>query len=467
MIQPNQRSQRRGAVLLLVLVMVPMLALGAYTLAYWTRLEAQAANYAVEQAQTRWLAESGIAYTQSLLSETTVFEPTQMDLLYNDPVQFSAQSVFTDAAGRQGFFTIIAPPRNANEGSIRFGLSNECGRFPLHNRNLTMQSEALLRLPGMTAEIADSLLDWLDADDNPRQSGAESSYYLTLDPPYRPRNGPPASIGELLFVKGMTPTLLYGEDTNLDGILNANEDDGDSSWPPDNADGVLDPGLYAFFTVYSAAANTNPAGEKKLNLNDQDVATVTAKLTELFDQATAAFILAYRNEKKTIKAVTELINAEARVGQMPLRSPWREENAGDYLDKALSELSTADTETLPGRIDLTAAPPEVIALLPDLPEEVVSALASAAAQRDGTDTSAAWLLVDKLVTLDQFRGLEPLLTGSTRVFRLQVVGFYEQGGPMARIEAVINAGLSPPAILFWRDLTALGNNYDRSQLMGN
>lgn len=59
-------------------------------------------------------------------------------------------------------------------------------------------------------EIVDALVDWLDADDQESDFGAESSYYHSLDPPYDCRNGPVAAIEELLLVKGITPQLLFG-----------------------------------------------------------------------------------------------------------------------------------------------------------------------------------------------------------------------------------------------------------------
>ena len=76
----------------------------------------------------------------------------------------------------------------------------------------------LMGLPGMTDDVADAILDWIDADDNPRPNGAESQYYLGLPLPYVPRNGPPVTIDELLLVRGVTPELLYGLDAAKMGL---------------------------------------------------------------------------------------------------------------------------------------------------------------------------------------------------------------------------------------------------------
>lgn len=60
-------------------------------------------------------------------------------------------------------------------------------------------------------EIVDSLIDWLDPDDEESEFGAESGYYRSLATPHGCRNGPVRDIDELLQVKGVTPRLLYGE----------------------------------------------------------------------------------------------------------------------------------------------------------------------------------------------------------------------------------------------------------------
>jgi hypothetical protein len=81
--------------------------------------------------------------------------------------------------------------------------------------------------------------------------GAEDETYGRLTMPYKTKNAPFESVEELRLVAGMTRDILYGEDANLNGILDANENDADSSAPYDNRDSRLDPGLMEYFTVYS------------------------------------------------------------------------------------------------------------------------------------------------------------------------------------------------------------------------
>ena len=86
-----------------------------------------------------------------------------------------------------------------------------------------------MSLPGMTDEVADAILDWIDPDDTPRQFGAEAETYRTLGVPYSPRNGVPQCLEELLLVRGVTRDLLFGADANLNRQIDPEEGRGADS----------------------------------------------------------------------------------------------------------------------------------------------------------------------------------------------------------------------------------------------
>ncbi|MFO0944694.1 MAG: type II secretion system protein GspK [Planctomycetota bacterium] len=483
---------RRGAVLLLVLVMVPILALGAYAFTHWMRAEARGASVQAKRMQARWLADSGIEWTRALLADPANLLPGGVDL-ENNTAQFAGQPVYQENNQQtSGRFSLVAPLEDGTDRAIRFGIVHESAKIPLHRRLDKKDRAMLMGLPNMTEDIADAILDWCDKDDTPRDLGAESSHYLSLTPPYEPRNGRPLSIGELLLVRGVTPSLLYGEDINLDGILNPNENDGDASWPPDNADGVLDRGWYPYLTLHSASANTNSAGEPKVNLNDQDQDAVQAKLTELFGEELATFFQAYRTQKKKIKAVTELIDASIEIdapsppGGVPglpgggggggrgggrgrkikLESPWKSDSLEQFLPTALDQLTVVKQSVLKGRIDILRAPAPVLQSLPGMTAEAANNIAAAAMQRSLSEPSAAWLLTDGLVSLQDFQKIEPEITTTGRVFRCESVGFLDSGGPVVRIEAIFDASGAIPRVIERQDLTPLGNFYTRQMLTG-
>ncbi|MCB2218553.1 MAG: type II secretion system minor pseudopilin GspK [Desulfobulbaceae bacterium] len=90
------------------------------------------------------------------------------------------------------------------------------GSTPEHLRGmlqrLLLSGRFAIEDEGQAREIVDSLVDWLDSDDNESPYGAESSYYESLEKPYGAANTEVEFIDELLLVKGITAELLYGND---------------------------------------------------------------------------------------------------------------------------------------------------------------------------------------------------------------------------------------------------------------
>lgn len=72
------------------------------------------------------------------------------------------------------------------------------------DQNAVNQLTRLLGLLNISPGIVPAIIDWLDRDsiDTPG-GGAEADYYLTLIPPYEPRNGPMPTIGDLRMIKGI------------------------------------------------------------------------------------------------------------------------------------------------------------------------------------------------------------------------------------------------------------------------
>ncbi len=303
-----------GIVLLLVLVVVAMLALGAYSFAWLMNIEAQASKGYGRLIQARMAADSAIDYLMALLADQKLSGTLGIDLYDNADQLHAIQLVPGQSAC---FFSLISPRHTADtagSGPIRFGVQDESARINLNVLTAWLESAAesaggaaaeeagnqvpnpLLNLPNMDYDIADAILDWLDADDDPRIEGAEWDYYATLDPPYQPRNGPIESLDELLLVRGVTPRLLYGEDVNFNGVLDPNEDDGEVSYPYDDANGELDRGWLAYLTLYSRESNKDSLGTARINLNQDDLEALYEELAADPDlgEEVARFVVAYR-----------------------------------------------------------------------------------------------------------------------------------------------------------------------------
>ncbi|HEY2910282.1 MAG TPA: hypothetical protein VGI99_08545, partial [Gemmataceae bacterium] len=82
------------------------------------------------------------------------------------------------------------------------------------------------------------------------------------------------------------------------------------------------------------------------------------------------------------------------------------------------------------------------------------------AQRDGLNpsdpatTSGAWV-IGAGISPTVFAAIEKYISGRTMVYRVHSMGYFTQGGPVARVEAVIDTNQGAPRILYFRDLTDL------------
>jgi hypothetical protein len=158
----------------------------------------------------------------------------------------------------------------------------------------------LLRLPGVTEEIADAILDWMDEDSEPREFGVEDDYYAGLDPPYYTRNAIPDSLDELLLVKGVTPKLLYGIDWNRNNIVDYGEPEESTLDGFGVSDGSLNLGLISLLTLDSREPMVTPDGLDKINVNMDDLEELRTLLEERFEnQDWVDYIISYRQQSST------------------------------------------------------------------------------------------------------------------------------------------------------------------------
>jgi len=537
-------SPRRGSILVIVLVVIALLSLGAYSFSQKMIVESEATGMYARQVQTRAMADSGVELVSALLGES--LDPRDIGL-YHDRGQFQGIEVVAhENPALSGRFSVVAPIEADPEfRQIRFGLIDESSRINL-NAILSLeldttdfelgattedgdedldrpkelaQREVLMGLPGMTEEIADCILDWLDDDDDIREFGAELEYYEGIGVPYPPRNGPIASLDELLKIKGIDSWLLYGEDANRNGLLDSNEDDGDARPPTDDADGVLTLGWNALLSTNAREINLRADGDEKLNVNQDLLTELYDALLEEFDEETARFVVAYRmygstedpetedswgesdpqgevtrgelnlarGDRRAIRSVYELIgitvtaNEEGEEGDetYTYESPWSGEpgTMASYLPDLIDTLSVSDGPYIDGRINVNQARREVLLGVPGMTEELVEEIMAARAVDSKTGeppedlqeqrATTGWLVTEGLVELETMRILDPFLTSRGAVFRMQVIGHFDAGGPFTRIEAVIDATGELPKVIFVRDLTELGKGYSYQLLIPN
>lgn len=320
---------RRAIVLPVVLVVVGLLALVMAGFLFFVRAELSGAQAQRDAQQARLAALSGLEELTTILREKGD-DPTAW---WDVPEKFRHALVWSPAFDREGDpvrkmgsrteireqpspavawrYSIVAPNVDGARNTIRFGITPEAGKLNLNTAELE-EIERLLT-PLLTdlglenaPELIAALLDWLDEDDETRPGGAENEYYTTLEPAYYTKNGPLDTVEELLLVKGWTAAAIYGEDVNRNGLLDANEDDGEASFPEyDNADGVLNPGIAPFVTVWSrepqpagqGGGGGTGGGQSQVKEGPLDVNTASPRvLAAVLGTEAAAAIVSLRNE---------------------------------------------------------------------------------------------------------------------------------------------------------------------------
>jgi type II secretory pathway component PulK len=520
-----QRVERRGSILLVVLVIIVLLALGAYTFTEMSVAENEATTMYGRGVMARGFAESGIDVAANSLADPAQRE--QADPTLNRPDLFSAIQLRQAeiARGRGRFSVITGQEHDLTGSSTRFGLTDETGKLNVNAVLLLVAGSGsnadqtahnfFMQIPNMTNDVADAILDWIDSDDTPRQFGAESDYYQALPQPYHTANTILTSLDDLLFVRGVTPALLYGEDLNRNGIMDPGEDL--------NGDGYFDRGWSGYMTVYSAERNLQINGTPRVNVNQANLPQLYQQLQGLYGDPTATFVVAYRmsgaysaskqsgngggggssggsrfantntvtlggmavpqalSTSHTVQSLYQLIGIQVHATvngkkNTSVTNPWKNglSNMAQYLPDMVDKLSLVDDPFVQGRINVNQAPYEVLMGVPNMTDQLArqivgaqnnGAASSVSGSAQSSRATTAWLVLEGLVSsASTMAQIDPYLTARGAVYRAQSVGYFDEGGPFVRLEAVIDGSIDPPRIVTIRDLTELGRGFTRQQL---
>ena len=465
----DAHATRQGTILIAVMVLTALSAMIAAGLLYHMQAEVTAGAAGAKGEQAYASAMSGLQRVLAVLRTPDQDWEDNPELLRN-------QLVCEDGVN-QWYFTVYAPSGDGK--TLRSGLEDEAGKINLNTCTEPML-RALLASRKLSDvdpdELADCLLDWRDRDSNARPRGAEQDYYNSLLNPYMVKNGPLGTMEELLLVKGFSARVVYGEDANLNGLLDPNEDDGDKAFPPDDSDGQIDRGLLGIATVCTHEPNVDGDGKERVFLNgtpaDLQKLDSTGLKKEIVD-----FIRTCRTDGVMFKHPSELLGmthsstsgnstggAPAPRPRPPngprasgtITSPVTAEDLPLVLDR-LTVIPGGVKGQAFGLVNVNTAPEEVLRLLPGMDESLAKSIVQA---REGLEAdkkaTIAWLYGENLVPADKFKVMAPALTARSFQYHLRVVGFGVPCGRYRVIEAIIDTAGGSPRIAYLRDLTRLG-----------
>jgi len=416
-----------------VLIVVMWIAFGLVSIALYfgqsMLFEYRASSNTTAGYQAEQAIEGASRYLSFLL--TNLEEPGALP----DFTEYAYENV---AVGSAAFWLVgRSNEENYSEDAPFFGLSDEASRLNLN----TATVEMLEALPNMTPELAASIIHWRSEDVDVQPPGPDSGAYLSLEPGYNSKDSNFETVDELRLLIGEDWDLLYGEDHNRNGILDPNEDDGAESYPDDNADGRLDPGIMEFLTVYSRESNVQADGSPRVNVADDEAGMVQV-LTEAFG--------AERTE--------EILNTfDPQGGQVSSLANFfvRSQMTPEEILLVYDAFSVTDNETSEGLINVNTAPVEVLACVPGIGEGFASQLV---AYRQGQSLdqllSVAWVL--SVLGPDATTEAGPYITTRSYQYTADIAAVGANGSGFRRVKLIFDTSDGTPRIVHRRDLSRLG-----------
>ncbi|MBE7502302.1 MAG: general secretion pathway protein GspK [Verrucomicrobiales bacterium] len=440
------RRSERGSVLIIVLwISFGLVSLALY-FAHTMNFELRAADNRVAATLARQAIEGAARYASNVL--VNLEEPGAIP----DILTHRTEAV---PVGDAAFWFLGRNPESSWSNEPWFGFVDEASKLNLNTATANM----LEQLPGMTPEFAAAIIDWRDSDSDLTDGGAEDETYQRLNPPYRCKNAPFESLEELRLVYGADLLLLYGDDANLNGLLDPNEDDGENSPPADNRDGRLDPGLFEYLTVSSREPNTAPDGSTRINVSSTNRTELASLLEEHLGADRANEILRAfgtpgggggggggpggggAGAAVTVRSVLEFYLVSGMTT--------------DEFAQVEGYLSVSTNQFTEGLVNVNTASETVLACLPGIGPEFASTLVASRPTLTRTEPpSLAWVAD----VLERENAVEagPYLTARSYQFTVDIAALGQHGRGYQRVKYIFDTSGSAPRIRYRQDLTHLG-----------
>lgn len=422
-------DRRRGAVLIIVMwVCLGLVALALYFANSMTS-ELRAADNRAAQLEAQQAVAAGTRYAAYQLKQYAVgglvprVEEIQAEAL---PVG--------DAT-----FWFIGRDNDQQPGrEPYFGLVDEASKINLNTANRTL----LEGLPGITPEQVEYILSWRrQSTDAEAEGGDGGGTYSSMSPPRTNKGAPFESADELRLVYGMTLDVFLGEDTNRNGILDANEDDSEASAPRDDQDGQLLAGLSEYVTTVTrqparAADGSTRVDVRTLN-TEQGRNRLSALLEQKLDQQVAQQVMSRIPTGSSFNSVAEFMYASQLAPE-------------DY-ERIHTNLRMQRTT---GLINVNTASEAVLACIPGIGPDYAATIVAYRLQHPDLLTSFAWL---PEVLGDNSIGLAgPFITDQSYQFSADVAAVGRGGRGYARARTIFDMSNGTPRIIYHQDMTSYG-----------
>lgn len=399
------RKEHAGSALVLVLWIVVLLTVITAVLARTSRLDTRISGVSADHIRCKWASRAGLETAIAVLNDDDTSSDSFSDLWYDNETDFNSIPL---------------------EGcTFNVEIVDESGKL---NINIASYDQ-LMTLPDMTEEIANSIIDWRDKDDEIKDGSAEAGYYMNLPHPYTIRNKDFRTVRELLLVKGITPYLLYGPEKYPQSVGNEYSEENE--------------GWVNYLTCYSVEKNVDSEGTQRININDADERKLTSQLS--LRSANAKWIV--KNKGDGFESIADLIidgndKGDTSDGAAPLD-----------LETVLSiadRITVMDESELIGRVNINTASVEVLtALLEGRDDVAENIVLYRTGQLDGitslSDLSGIASLDESLI-----KQMLDFITVRSAIFTIYSYANADQTGARSILEAVVDRNTSPVQILYMR-----------------
>ncbi|MCX7014870.1 MAG: type II secretion system protein GspK [Candidatus Sumerlaeota bacterium] len=422
-------SARRGTALVIVLWISFGLAAMALYFGHAMMLQYRAGANTVAALQAEQAVEGAARYIQYVLTNSAEAGAAL------DQTLFQSEAIAVDEAQ---FWLVGRDPQDSTGKTISYGLVDEAGKLNLNTATVDM----LEGLPGMTPELAGAIVDWRDSDSDVSTDGAESDSYALRQPASQCKNGPFETVDELRLVLGADWNILFGEDANLNGALDPNEDDEAVSEPPDNHNGVLDPGVLEYVTVFSREPNKAADGSARLNIANASSQEIGRRLADTLGEDRAREIERALGPRPPRFSSTLDFYVQAQLTK-------------DEFDQVEDLLTVTDGDTIPGRVNINAAPEAVLACLPGIgTDNAQTAMAYRQGKTSEDLVSSAWLV--EAIGAEAAVQAGPFVTTHSYQFSADVAAVGAGGRGFRRVFFVFDTSQGAPTVIYRRERSPLG-----------
>ncbi len=434
--KPAASSSSRASVLVVVLVVCLGLVSLALVLGHSMLMAYRGADNEVAGRQADAAIQGAVRYAENLMANTA--NPGDMP----DPTTYQSAAV---PVGDALFWLVGEPPANTTPDQPSFGLVDEASKLNLNRATFDM----IRLLPGMTDDLAQAIVTWRTPPGNNVNTATVST---AGSGPVK--QGFMESVDELgLVVGGTDNTLLYGDDTNLNHVLDPEE----TSTVGSTGQGNFNAGFLEYCTVYSREPNRFSDGSSKANAATQPA------VSRLLDRVLGSG----RGASVSARVVQSLAQDHILpVGEGPsARPPWvlsavelyaRSGLGADDFAKVAPYLANGTGDQTVGLINVNTASQTVLACVPGIGDAGAAALVSTRAQRGTGADQSDWSWVVTVLGAHNCRAAGPWLTTRSYQWSVDVAAVGRFGRGYRRTRFVLDRSTGTPQIVYRRDLAFLG-----------